>query len=230
MGFKTNLYKDFIKKNFPHSGVLESNELNRIYDKVCENNIITEAFKCNIEKLKQPNSEVFLSRYTYFFNKILLQIPTNDIESISYYIRSITESLLKFVLSLNTDKAFEDINKMSFKNIKKNLKDEKSNIEYVAELDLLFSIYGKYSNLIHKKNSYNTQELEYIEDIITGQSINIEKIDMELLKIIDSYEKIVSKHFKFKVKDIDSKNCLSLKRFTTGSRHKRILDNLYKEI
>lgn len=226
----TEEYREFIKKHFPYSSVVKESQIENIYKRVCENNIITNTFEINIDNFNKEVSDVFLSRYLYFFNKLLLQVPTNDIDSINYYIRSISENLLKFIYAINSDKEFKYINTISFRHLNEELKPLVCRSNYKVEVDLLFDIYGKNSNLLHKKTSTEKQCLNYIENIITENVIDIKSLDKKLIQIINIYEKVVSNHFEFKQKDMDSKSCISLKRILTTSRYKVLVNNLYKEI
>lgn len=223
-------YMTFLKKHFPYSSVIDDDNVIKIYSRICENNIITDGF-FNSSRKHDTKSDIFINRYNIFLNRILLIIPTNDKDAINYYIRCIIENLLKYVLAINSNKEFEDINRLSYRNIKDNLKDSLGeDCTYYGDINKLISIYAEYSNLIHKKDFIQMQEIELLESILIESCIDLKELDHKILDIINIYERIISNHYKLGIRDLSSKICISLKKNLSKGRHKKVMENLYKPI
>lgn len=230
MNDKENEYKEFIERNFPNSGVIENKFINSIYLRVCENNLITNIFQKYILKNNPTNMHyelLFLKRYQIQFNKILLYMPLNEYSGISFCVRSMLEYLLKFIYSIYINKSKDIINRCSFRHMKEDLNKLELDLEKEKEkLNILFNYYGKYSNLIHdKENEYN-YDMEYMEGIITNNSLDLEALNVDLINILNIYETLISYIFEINNDTLALAEKIVLKNTIKIKRYNKIIDNL----
>lgn len=220
---KSENYKKFIREFFPMSYVINDSNINLIYKRVCENNVITEIYEKCIELNNTQCHISFLKQYRLQFNKLLIYIALNEETGINFCIRSTIEYLLKFIYSLYFDNTVDNINKISFRNIKDDFKDfydTKLNINE-NELKKLLTYYGKYSNSIHGKED-DDGSLEYMGEIIKSKHYDFNKLDETLQQILDSYEIIMKEIFDFDEYPIASTELFRIKNSVSNKRFRKI--------
>lgn len=220
-----NEYNTFIKKYFPYSGAIDRKSVEKIYRRINENALITEIFMKYIDKSPIKSNLEFLKVYKDFFNLLLLYIPINDINSINFCMRIMIESLLKFLYSIYFN---DDINKISFRNMKEDFNKLKTDIFFNSKLiEVLFNYYGKYSNSIHNKNNKLNNHLEFIEKIITNKNTNFNKIDADLLNVLNVYYKIISNIYKFKISTFSTPEWTRLRKNLSPKRLAKFKQSLF---
>lgn len=215
-----NEYTKFLKQYIPKSNFIHNNKTKEIYLRVVENVIVTEIFKNYFNEYGIECYMDFLDIYKNKYNKILLYLGINDYDSVTYCIRSLIENLLKFIYSIYIIESKENIEKLSYRNMKNELIEFSQNgLEIKLDvINKLFSIYGEYSNAIHGKKN-NKVSLEYIIDIIENENENLSNIEIVLLDILNIYEDIMINILSIEYLStsdlITLKKSLSKKRFNT---------------
>lgn len=221
-------YQKFLLEYFPKSYAINDRAIEKIYQRVCENNLITEIFKIKIEERKLKCCKIFLLNYQIQFNKLLIYIGLNDPTGIDFCIRSSVENLLKFIYSIHSSAGDENINKTSFRHIKEGFKEFNSAIINSKELQLnvLFNYYGRYSNSIHYKNDNFYSSLNCMEDIIKSKNYDLNKLDKSLLGILNAYEQIISCEIELISKSLSSAELIRLKNNLSKIRYNKFMDSI----
>lgn len=227
-------YKEFIKKHFPHSGMINDRHLELIYSRICENNLVTDIYEKYIRN-EEHNSSIschllFLQRYKNQFNKILLYIPLNDISSVNFCMRVTIENLLKFLYSVYFNKELQDINILSFRHIKEDLNSLETELFINKDkINILTNFYGVFSNLVHEKINKNQSQLRYLENIIEEGELNLGELDDRLLKTLNAYEELLFNIFKISEKTLSASEILRLKNTLSTKRLEKVRQHFYIE-
>lgn len=209
---KTNLYLEFIQKNFPKSSLLKNDNIHRLYEIIQEVNLSISIL--NKYTLKKDNDccNVFLSRFQDALNKILLYIPLNDSTGINILFRIMIESLLRYLYSITTiNNNFEKINKLPFRNLKSKLK-----CYNISDYQILYSMYAKYSNYIHGKKEYN-DTIVILQDIISSEQFDVKLVINEILKLVRIYNEYTIKLSNIKSTSFSIADTKLLKRYCSSS-------------
>ena len=194
MAMMSNVYIEFLKKNFPSLNLDNEKILEKIHLKICENNIMSDFFLANILNVYPNAKSEYIKIYKLQMNRILIYIGINDQNVLNFCFRSFIESILKLIYSLQNNYEIEKINKTSFRFLGDSLKDDKKSLYPNMKNDIskLLSYYGQYSNDIHGKNINVQNEIEYMQLILSSNnSINYNKIYTDLNNIIKIYELIL---------------------------------------
>ncbi|WP_425447707.1 hypothetical protein [Dethiothermospora halolimnae] len=229
---KKDEYRNFVSKHFPYSGLNNSDYGSIIYSRVCENNLVTDIYKKYIEKQENDTKIYcnirFLEAYKIGVNKILLYVPLNDYASINFCMRNIIENLLKFIYSIYFNCDFTTINKLSFRKIKDNFKDLKTT-KFIDKdiIDLFLSYYGHFSNSIHDKHSVTEKNLVFLEEIITKNKVDLEKLDEQILNILNNYQVLICNIFKISRKNLSVAESLRLKNALSNKRLEKVMGHFY---
>lgn len=226
-------YKEFIKKHFPYSCSFNDENIDLIYLRICENNLVTDIFEkyiinedynnginCNIE---------FLKGYKVQFNKLLLYLPLNEPSGINFCMRAAIENILKFLYSIYFDEKPQNIMRCKFRDIKERLNNAETQLFIDKEkLNILFDYYGKFSNSIHDKiDKEGDSQLEYMESIIEYGELNLRELDARLFKVLNIYEVFICNIFKIDEKTLSTSEIIRLKNSFSSNRFQKIKDNLY---
>lgn len=225
-----SLYREFVEKHFPFSGIIKNENIDLLYLRVCENNLVTDIFEkyiCDKSMSDITCQIIFLQRYKIQFNKFLLFLPVNDLFGINSCMRVIIENLLKFFYSIYVYDEFENINKIKFRNIKEKLNKIETDLFMDKEsLNVLFNYYGHFSNYIHDKTNEYESQLKYIESIIELNEINLNELDQKLVKILNIYEKLICKIFKINEETLSVGELIRLKNNLPKKRYEKIKEYL----
>lgn len=218
-------YFHFIKKYYPYCKA--SIKINLVHEKIEENNILLQILINHIKTnyLYLNNDKlVFLNRYMSGINKILLYIPLNDDIGVDACMRFSIEQVLKFIYSIYFDKSAQSINKTSYRNIKDDFKNIKSEIDIIYDdLSKLNTYYGKYSNNIHKSCYTESDDLYYLADILTKNDSKISTdIYNDLTKIFKIVDKIIIDIFDIKIEALNISERLRLSNGLSNRRYKYI--------
>lgn len=223
-------YLKFIHDFFPKSYIVKDEARELIYSRVCENNVITSIYNNHISRKNFVGNIIFLEGYKLHFNKLLLYIALNDPSGINFCVRHLTENLLKYIYSIYTNKEFRLIKMTSFRNMKDDLnillKADSQTIK--DEIQLLFSYYGKYSNSIHGKGEDEISEIEYMENIIKNKQYDLNKLDKDLIGILNSYQIIMSEILEIDQMELSTAELMQLKKAVSRKRFSKIITNLKK--
>nr|DAE48816.1 MAG TPA: hypothetical protein [Caudoviricetes sp.] len=227
-----NKYCEFLKSNFPNFPNPDLKEIEQIYIKICENNILTDFF---VEKLRELDKEIsieFINRYKKTLNKLLIYIGVNDEDIINFSFRSSVEYILKSLCSFNEFSSEEKINKLSFRSISELLKKEENYLYTDMKVDSsnLLSLYGKFSNEVHGKVDIKINELEYMNLILGTNHVDYSKIYNNICNIVDTYEKIFIRALNISLSNIDASIIFKLSNIVSNKRIKKIfIDEVYSK-
>lgn len=224
---QNNLYFKFMQDNFPNSSRKNDEKLIVTYKRIQEANACIEIIE-KYSQLSCVNSGIIYSnRFQRNLNKLLLYLPLNDEIGINIIMRTIIESLLKYCYSITIERDFEKTNKTSFRNIKDDLNKIKT-LEYFANnlLDNLFSLYSSYSNDVHLKKMRITPDCEALQNIISGESYDVNKINSDLTRIIDIYNSFSIKYFELRESSLTVSERIRLNNRVSEKRKKRFLEQL----
>lgn len=216
-------YIEFTKKFFPNTLLLGNEDvLGILFSRVHENSVVTSI----LEKYVTSHgvSIEFLVYYRRNFNKLLVTYPLNEAQAIYSNIRLITESLLKFLYSINSTQDVETIKKTKFRTLKEELM--KTSLDQNA-LNTLFSLYGRYSNYIHDKEDADTEELDFIENVITTKNKYLTGIVDELITLLNSYYILICSAFRITQSQFSSSENLRLIHNLSTKRYKKFSESLY---
>lgn len=224
----SNKYEKFIEDFFPKSFVKESKFKDLIYNRVCENNVISDIYIKYIREQNISCQNVFLIKYKEQFNKILLYVAVNEESSIEFCVRATIEYLLKFIYSLYFNKKLEIINRTSFRNLKDDIKtiDFHGKEDIYDSINKLFGFYGRYSNSIHGKGNTHNSGIEYIEDIIQSDHYDLNSLDKTLINILDEYQIIMNSILNIKDNPLSSSELIRIKNTVNSKRYESIIDRI----
>ncbi|AIQ62558.1 hypothetical protein PSTEL_05035 [Paenibacillus stellifer] len=216
-------YIDFTKKYFPNTLLLGNEDvLGVLFSRVHENSVVTSILEKHITS--QGGSIEFLVYYRKNFNKLLVTYPLNEAQAIYSNIRLITESLLKFLYSINNSLDVETIKKTKFRIMKEELMKTSMNQN---ALNILFSLYSRYSNYIHDKEDVDSKELDFIENIITTKNNYLTGIVDELITLLNNYYVLICSAFRITQSQFSSSENLRLIHNLSSKRYKKFSDSLY---
>ena len=229
---KNNEYRSFLKENFPNTSIIQNDCAYNIYSRVCENNLTTDIFieniKCRLGDKEQCVNSL-INRYREQFNRLLIIIPLNDIYSSSFYMRVISENLLKLTYALNFNDSLENISNLRFRDLNEELNKLKEiNPKYREAIKNVFSLYGRYSNFLHNKNN-NGSEIEIMEQIIKSNEVDLKKIDNDLMSILKSYQVIISNHFEIEECLLTTAQKIRVNKRLSRARANKFKENLFKK-
>ncbi|ETJ11788.1 hypothetical protein [Staphylococcus sp. DORA_6_22] len=193
-----NKYKLFLEKNFPHSSILKNNNHIKLYKWIYKIDISTDIF---LSKLNNNMvSSTLLERFRDILYRFLIIIPLNDAYSSNFYMRLITENILKIVYSLYSTNTLEDIDKIKYRHLNSKLKEIYKNDTYIkSDTDNLFSFYGKYSNEVHNKNYI--ANIKDMESLINEESTLLNSIFQDFCSMLTIYQKILI--YKLQLSQVD---------------------------
>lgn len=217
-----NEYMEFLKENFPSSYQANSIEGNIIYSRVCENNIMCDMFDIHINN---EASQYFLRRYREQFNKLILACAINEKSCIDYFMRSAIEYSLKMIYAfLKSNIEIAKINTIAYRNLNKELKGDERLFNNVS-LGELFSLYGMFSNCVHGElNSSN--DILYIKNIISTKQFNFQKLDSEILRLLNNFQKICALLLKIDSSYLSTPTRIRLNKIVSNKR----VDAIYKNL
>lgn len=196
-------YLAFIHDRFPKTKQNRFEHCLKIYDSIIKSNLFYKAYR---PLLSGRQDNIFL--FDYFQKSlisILLVLPLNDDQLISFRLRSATEYLLKFLYSIIfPDIKMDKVENIMYRNINSDIKDKttkafKSKVE-MDELHKLYSIYGSSSIKIHSKGDIES-EVEFITEILDGNIILYKKYDKILNELTESTYIFLSSLFSINLSD-----------------------------
>lgn len=222
---RNNEYEKFLNEYIPKSNLLHNNNANIIYLRVIENLIVTDIFRNYISEYKVECYIEFLDDYKIQYTKMLLYVGINDYEAVTYCIRGLIESLLKFIYSIYIVEQKENIQKLSFRNIKEDLKEfNRNGLNMNIELIIkLCEIYGKYSNAIHGKID-NRPSLQYIAEIIESENRELRNVEDILLDILNIYEDIMIEILA--IESLATSELIVLKKSINNNRYSKLIQKI----
>lgn len=217
-------YIDFLKESFPKLTLQQSDDLKKIYMKICENNILSDYFRSQLTGKYEKVKIEYLDYYRSQLNKILIYIGINEENIINFCFRASTEYILKLLYSMKNDNDISAIDKKSFRFLSDDLKnkDEELYKDMVQDIAKLLSDYGHFSNKIHGKLN-DKNELQYMNEILTGSNIDFSRTFRQLTNIVDVYEKILIRSLKINKKNIDASLIFRLENLISNNRISKLL-------
>ncbi len=223
-----SVYQKFIQSNFPLSGCIGKEETDRLFNRVVENNIVSDIFIKYIKTSSMPCVLSFLEDYQIQLNYLLLFIPINENNSINFCMRAAIEHLLKFLYSIDNKEHESKIKLTNFRHLKERLLDPSSPFKDLKlEVGKLVSFYGEFSNYVHHKRGRDEPELEYMQSIISQRSFNFNTLDNKLITILNSYETIICNTFKISKRTLTVSEQMRIRNNLTGKRADSIFTGLY---
>ncbi|MHB9937891.1 hypothetical protein CF098_07660 [Clostridium sporogenes] len=220
-----NNFSKFLQEFFPRHPSKNSKNLQMVYEKICENNMLTDIFINKINEDNIKDRTIFLILYKNKFVKILLYIGLNDIDSINYCIRSAVEYLLKFLFSIKNNSDIKIAGQTSFKYLKESLKDPNGELYHSMYKDInpLISTYGNFSNKLHGKDIRINNETEYLQEILTQNNVDYKKLCDTICQIVDCYEIIMIKILKLNIKKLSASEALRITNFWDKDKVNKLL-------
>lgn len=216
----TKDYENFIKLHFPYSKCMNNETPILVYRLVYELNMMSGIFKNYIGN--RPYN-IFLDKYINKINKLLLYIPLNDQDSINFIIRSAVENIIKFIVCKYSSKDIKCISKMGFRNLKEEIQLlSNSTVIDMESIDKLFSLYGQYSNDVHGKDYTDKNEIKFLQSYILNENLSLSRTKDDVMKIIESYYKILNKSFNIKFSDFGSAERIRIRRSLSNKRYEKI--------
>lgn len=189
-----NEYTTFINIYYPQTRSSIIKKSSDIYHKILETTIFAKAIR---PILNDGKGKITLyDNYIVSLNTILLVLPLNDYEVISYKIRISTEYALKYIYSvLYPSITLEKIIREQYRFLNEKLKVYQNES---LSFSNLFSIFGSNSNVVHTKIGEN-DSYNFLVDIINGKSINYKTIknDINVLTYETFKNLITLKDFKY---------------------------------
>lgn len=223
---KTCEYEEFINKYFPFSTY--HSLYTDVYKIICKNNILTDIYLKYSDIGEDHESILFLHRYKWGLNKILLYLPVNDGIGINGCIRYSIEQLLKFIYSICFNYSIDKINKTSYRHIKDDLKTRTSTIRIKTEnLECLYVYYAKYSNDVHDKNTSN-QEIDFLEMILKSDSKFINQVHADLINITKQFDTIMIYLFNIRTNNLSLAETHQLQRILSAKQYSKLISLMEK--
>lgn len=225
-------YQNFLNKYFPLSGNIS--EENRIYNLICENNIMSSLFlkyaNCNLYFLNEKKC-MYYARFRDGINKLLIYLPLNEGIGIYACMRYSVEQFLKFVYGIYFDYNIDKINRTSYRHIKDDIRDN-SNIPQTIKDELLklYTYYAKYSNDIHDKNLLYEDELIFLGNILKNENSFAQDIDKDVSNILMSTYIILIRIFNITFQCFSASERLQLAKLVLKKRKNKILKILQCDI
>jgi hypothetical protein len=226
-------YKHFIEKHFPNSAIVKTDNIELIYARICENNLITEIFEKYIignEYIKNCNYQIiFLRRYKNQLNRLLLYLPLNDLTCINFSLRATAEYLLKFIYSIYFDENLHSITRRKFRDLREGLNKVETDLFIdKAKINILFSYYGEFSNSIHDKIDIGQSQIEYMESIIECETLDLKSLDDKLLTILNNYQILICNIFKISEQTLSVAETVRLNNILSPKRLTKVRGHFYK--
>jgi hypothetical protein len=219
-------YKEFVDKYFPFSKY--HTLYNDVYNIICKNNILTDIYLkySNIE-INQENI-LFLQRYKWGLNKILIYLPVNDGIGINGCMRYSIEQLLKFLYSICFNYSADKINKTSYRHIKDDLKLRNNSIRVKNEnLEYIYTYYAKYSNDVHDKNT-NNQGIGFLETILKNDSKFINQVHTDLINLTKQFDAIMIYLFNITLNNLSLAETHQLQRILSAKQYSKLISLMEK--
>lgn len=218
---KTYEYNDFLNTYFPQTK--SHPYYSNIYNLICKNNILTDIYikYSNIEN--DNDNIVFLQRYKWGLNKILLYLPLNDGIGINACMRYFIEQLLKFLYSICFSLSVDKINQTSYRHIKDDFKKRNKNISIKdQDLTFLYTYYANYSNDVHDKNT-TTQEIGFLEEILKSDNKFIKQVNNDLFKVTSHFDKIMINLFNITIDNLSLGEAQRLQRHMNSKQYNTLV-------
>lgn len=218
-------YRDFLVKYFPLSNKMEKED--RIYNLVCENNVISEMFLKYINY--HPNNinqekTIYYKRFRDGINKLLIYLPINEGIGIYACMRYSVEQFLKFIYSIYFTESIDRINRTSYRHIKD---DIRGNINITTDIRLniekLYTYYAKYSNDVHDKNVIYDKELTFLADTLKGENEFSKFVEKDLSNILLIVYEIMCKIFDISYNCLNVSERLQIAKLALKKRRVKIL-------
>ncbi len=214
-------YKEFVDKYFPFSKY--HHLYSDVYSIICKNNILTDIYLKYSDIKDTHECILFLQRYKWGLNKILLYLPINDGIGINGCMRYSIEQLLKFLYSICFNHSIDKINKTSYRHIKDDLKTRNSSIRVRNEsLECLYTYYAKYSNDVHDKNA-NNQEIGFLETIIKNESRFIKHVHADLINLTKQFDAIMIYLFNITANNLSLAETHQLQRILRAKQYNTLI-------
>lgn len=218
-------YQEFLNKYFPLSGNIS--EENRIYNLICENNIMSSLFlKYSNDNLYFLNEEKYMyyARFRDGINKLLIYLPLNEGIGIYACMRYSVEQFLKFVYGIYFDYNIDKINRTSYRHIKDDIRDNSNIAQPIKdELLKLYTYYAKYSNDIHDKNLLYEDELIFLGNILKNENSFAQDIDKDVSNILIITYNILIRIFDITFQCFSASERLQLAKLELKKRKNKIL-------
>lgn len=227
-----NEYQTFLNKYFPFSGNIS--EEKRIYNLICENNIMTSLIlkyaNCNFCFLNEEKC-MYYARFRDGINKLLIYLPINEGIGIYACMRYSVEQFLKFVYGIYFNYDIVKINKTSYRYIKDDIR-QNSNIPQTIKDELLklYTYYAKYSNDIHDKNLLYKDELTFLGSILKNKNSFSQDIDKDVSNILMITYTILVQIFDITFQCFSASERLQLSKLELKKRKNKILKILQCDI
>lgn len=189
-------YIEFTKKHIPNSAflLLQENKQREFFYIIHGSMVLLDIF-INHCKLNGKSEEIenFLLGFRHNFNKLLLTVPLNDENIISYNLRVTVEILLKTIIFLSSEYSLQDTNNMTFREIEDffNRENHSWSPEEKQQIGELKKIYGENSKILHIKDIQNIEYTEYLEEIITNKTDYMDRIINQIKHFKRSLENVL---------------------------------------
>lgn len=200
-----NEYSKFLQDYFPKTKLKVLKSCGKIYPITLNSNVyyrsLRPIFNDGIGKI------TLFDQFSQSIISLLIVLPLNDNELISYKLRISAEYSLKYIYSIAyPDETLENVSKLKYRDLNEKLK--KVETEYI-KFGKLFSIFGNNSKLIHTKVD-SVLDYLFLKDKLEKDTLNIKNTLRELdILINDTYITIINiKSIKYQDLSQTSKNII----------------------
>lgn len=177
-------YIGFLRKYFPYYKIKKQTEISKLYDLIYDNSVVLHSLK---RAINNDNSIYFTQLFTDAVQKLLIVIPLKDEDLVAYSMRLASDMAYKSIYSFQ-ENDFSKVNNSSYRNMKDNFKSLNN---CKNEIDEISTIFGLYSNEVHKKKIVTINLLSDLSSKLDGKPIDFKKLTRHLEKLIINFYSVL---------------------------------------
>lgn len=162
-------YVKFIEKNFPKNNIIKSIKLSNIH-KMIYKNILFIDFIAKNETNKNDQRNIFFQDFLNINLRILYHLPLKDTYLNRVLSRTLSECVAKIMLTYFSNKA--DIQSMTMKNIKEELRKKGVNVRYKSLYEFISSNFGVLSADVHGRHLSTKYNNTYLDEMLNSEYDN----------------------------------------------------------
>lgn len=212
-------YKHFLRVNYPN---FYSNTFIKLNKK--QVSYLTESVSTiyksllHLSILRENESSIFLNETEQLLLRLLITIPNNDSFSINLIYRTISESLLRFIIlkSPNNNLNQELLNDYSFSQLRQTIQQDSFLFRRKEKFNYLLSLFSSSSLKIHNPSKI-IENMYYLDDIF------YQNLNYKHLKIVTNnlnklfYKFIIPEFLKTKSSDLPLSDKVKIKKHLSNS-------------
>lgn len=160
-------YNKFISDSFPKSVISEQKELEKIYNLLYQDMLLIDFASLHDLKITDERKQ-FYNDFTNIILRILYHLPLKDIYVNRILTRTLAECTAKITLTYFSE--ITDIQQMSMKLIKEELKKKGVHVKYKDFYETITSFFGEYSTDVHGRNISTHYDNSYLYQLLNTDS------------------------------------------------------------